>query len=162
VKKIAVLAAGLPLVLGACAQNGGGGIGGMGQKQTIGALGGAAAGGLLGSQFGRGSGKLALTGAGVLLGGLLGSELGKGLDRNDQQYAARAYDQAASAPIGQQVSWNNPESGHSGTVTPTRDGRHSDGRYCREYNTTVYVGGRYQEARGQACQNPDGSWEVIS
>ena len=164
-KKIAVLIVAAPLALGACAQNEygqTGGIGGMGQKQTIGALGGAAAGGLVGSQFGRGSGKLALTGAGVLLGGLLGSELGKSLDKADQQYAGRAFDQAAAAPIGQQVSWNNPQSGHYGTVTPTRDGRHADGRYCREYNTTVYVGGRYEEARGQACRNPDGTWETIS
>ena len=44
-----------------------------GTDQTVGTLGGAAAGGLLGSQFGKGSGKLAMTGLGVVLGGWAGN-----------------------------------------------------------------------------------------
>lgn len=34
------------------------------------------------------------------------------------------------------------------------------GQYCREYRTTVRVGGHYEEAYGTACQKADGSWRV--
>ena len=60
---------------------------GQGEKQTFGALSGAALGGLLGSQFGSGSGKLAATGAGVLIGALVGSEIGRSMDEVDRMKA---------------------------------------------------------------------------
>src|SRR5258705_13201104 len=31
---------------------------------------------------------------------------------------------------------------------------------CREFTTTVTVGGQPQQAFGQACQQPDGSWQI--
>ena len=60
---------------------------GIGTKQGVGTLGGAAAGGLAGAQIGKGTGQLAATAGGVLLGALLGSEVGKSLDRADQSTA---------------------------------------------------------------------------
>ncbi len=143
------------LVLGACE--------GAGQKQMGGTLVGAAAGGLLGAQFGRGGGQLAAVAAGTLLGALLGSEVGKSLDKADQLHAQQAAGQAHTAPIGETVAWNNPESGHSGTVTPIRDGTNTQtGAYCREYQTTVTVGGKTEEAYGTACRQPDGSWKIVN
>ena len=38
--------------------------------------------------------------------------------------------------------------------------RDSDGQYCREYRTTVRIGGHYENSYGTACQQPDGSWRV--
>lgn len=35
------------------------------------------------------------------------------------------------------------------------------GDYCREYTRTVYIGNRAQEAYGQACLQPDGSWMIV-
>jgi surface antigen len=135
---------------------------GIGPKQGFGTLGGAAAGGLLGSQIGGGTGKLVAVGAGTLLGAFLGSEIGSSLDRADQAYAGRAVQQAQAAPIGQKIVWNNPESGNSGVIVPTREGRQADtNAYCREYQQTVTVGGRTQQAFGQACQQPDGSWKIV-
>ena len=64
--------------------------------------------------------------------------------------------------MGQTISWNNPESGNSGTITPTRDGSDAAGNYCREYQTTVTVGGEVQKVYGTACQQPDGSWKVLN
>lgn len=133
-----------------------------GPKETIGGVTGAVAGGLLGSQVGGGSGRLVATGAGVLLGALAGSEIGQSLDRADKVYARQATQRAHQAPIGETIRWNNPETGHAGTVTPVRDGYSSGGRYCREYQQTVIVGGQEQSAYGQACQQPDGSWEIVS
>ena len=139
-----------------------GGVGGMGQKQTGGAVLGAVGGGLLGSTLGRGQGRLWAVGAGTLLGAFIGSEVGRSLDKADQLAAARAYEQANTAPIGETITWRNPESGHYGTVTPSREGRTGDGRYCREYQSTIYVGGKYEEGVGTACRNPDGSWQIVS
>jgi surface antigen len=133
----------------------------MGNKQLIGGGSGAVLGGLLGSQIGDGSGQMWATGAGVLLGALVGSEIGKSLDRADMAYANRAQQRAYSAPVGETISWSNPESGNYGTYTPTREGRSTSGRYCREYNQTINVGGRQQQAYGQACQQPDGSWQIV-
>ncbi len=132
-----------------------------GTKQTIGTGAGAVLGGLAGSQVGSGSGRLWATGAGVLAGALLGSEVGKSLDRSDLMYAERANTRAYNAPIGETISWNNPETGNRGTITPIRDGTSRTGRYCREYQQEVFVGGRRESAYGTACQQPDGSWEIV-
>ena len=135
---------------------------GAGNKQLIGGLGGAGLGGLAGSQIGSGSGRLWATGAGVLLGALAGSEIGSSLDRADQAYAAQATQSAYSAPVGQTIRWNNPDSGNYGTITPTRSGTDNGGRVCREYHQTIYVGGKQQSGYGTACQQSDGSWQVVN
>jgi surface antigen len=134
---------------------------GRGDKELVGGASGAVLGGVLGSQVGSGSGRLWMTGAGVLLGTLLGSEIGRSLDHADMAYANQAAKRAYSAPVGETISWNNPESGNYGTYTPVRDGRSSAGRYCREYQQTIVVGGRKEEGYGTACQQPDGSWEIV-
>lgn len=135
---------------------------GIGTKQGVGTLGGAAAGGLAGAQFGKGKGQLAMTAGGVLLGALLGGEVGKSLDRADEAYATQAADRAYSAPVGETIRWQNPESGNYGTVTPIREGRNTQtGQYCREFNQTIYVGGRAEQATGRACQQQDGTWQIV-
>lgn len=134
----------------------------LGSKQTVGTVGGAALGGLLGNQFGGGTGNVIATGLGVFLGGLLGSEVGKSLDRADEQYAYQAQSTALSqTPIGQPVQWSNPQSGNYGTVTPTAQG-YMGNQLCREFQQTVYVGGRSERASGTACRQADGSWRIVS
>jgi len=150
----------LATMLAACANDGSGYQNSGVSKQTIGGLAGAGLGGLAGSAFGKGNGRLWTTGAGVLLGALAGSSIGSSLDRADQMYAQRAQSQAFTAPVGQQITWNNPESGNSGTYVATRTGRTNDGRVCREFHQTIIVGGRSQEGVGQACQQSDGSWAI--
>ena len=132
-----------------------------GPKQTGGTILGGIGGAVAGAQFGKGTGNLAMTALGTLLGAYVGSEVGKSLDRADQQYAMQAESKAHTAPVGQTISWNNPDSGNSGTYTPTRDGRDQSGNYCREYQTTVNIGGQSEQAYGTACRQPDGSWKVV-
>jgi surface antigen len=153
------------MVVAACASVGLAGcqtLDGMGTKQAVGTGGGAILGGLAGAQVGKGRGQLWATGAGALLGALLGSEIGGSLDRADRMYAGEATERAYSAPVGQTIRWDNPQSGNYGTITPVRDGRDNGGRYCREYSQTIYVGGRQQSGYGTACQAPDGSWQVVN
>ena len=132
-----------------------------GTKESVGTLGGAALGGLLGSQIGGGTGKLAFTAAGVFLGGLLGNQIGKSLDRADRLEAQQAMGRAQTAPIGETIAWKNPESGHSGTYTPVREGTSSSGKYCREFQQTITVGGKTEQGYGTACRQPDGSWKIV-
>lgn len=143
--------------LAACAQNGYTGYGGAGPKQQIGTIGGALAGGLAGSQFGSGSGRLWATGAGVLIGALAGNNIGRSLDRADQQYLAQA--SVRSFETGAPVQWNNPDSGNYGSVAPGRSYQ-ARGGYCREYTQTINIGGRAERAYGTACRQPDGSWQI--
>lgn len=134
---------------------------GAANKTTAGTILGAVGGGLLGSQIGSGKGTLIAVGAGTLLGAFLGKSVGESLDRADVNYANQAQTKAHAAPIGQQISWSNPESGNSGTVTPRREGTDTGGNYCREYQQTITVGGKTEQAHGTACRQPDGSWKVV-
>ncbi len=153
-KHLPILAA--ALFLAGCASD-------AGQKQTFGTILGGVGGAVAGSQFGSGGGQLAMTAIGTLLGAYVGSEVGSSLDRADQLAAQGAENQAYNAPIGETIQWNNPDSGNYGSVTPIRDGTDTaSGQYCREYQTTVTVGGQTQDAFGTACQQPDGSWKIVS
>lgn len=62
-----------------------------GPKQTAGTITGAVIGGVAGSQFGKGDGKLAAVGIGTLAGAMMGSGVGQSLDRADQVYYCQQY-----------------------------------------------------------------------
>jgi len=134
---------------------------GQGEKQKIGTGTGAVLGGLLGAQFGSGTGQLVATGAGVFIGALIGSEIGRSMDEVDRMKANQAINTAHNAPIGETITWNNPDSGNAGTVTPVRDGTSASGNYCREFQQTVTIGGQTEQAFGTACRQPDGSWQIV-
>lgn len=132
-----------------------------GGSEIVGTLLGAALGGLLGSQIGSGTGNKVAIGAGVLAGGLFGNRVGSKMDCDDQGYHNRTAQSALETQrVGATSSWNNPDSGHSGTVTPTRTWQRYDGRYCREFEQTVQIEGRLERATGTACRQDDGTWRI--
>ncbi|WP_207459468.1 RT0821/Lpp0805 family surface protein [Azospirillum sp. SYSU D00513] len=135
---------------------------GYGTKQTAGTVLGGVVGGLAGSQIGGGTGRIVATGIGTLLGAALGNAAGQSLDRADLAYAEQAQARAYAAPTGETIRWQNPQSGNWGTYTPTREGYTPSGQICREYQTTITIDGRLQQGVGQACQEPDGRWRVVS
>jgi len=145
----------LALTVAACESQG------RGTKQTIGGLSGAALGGLLGAQFGSGTGQLATTAAGVLIGALVGSDIGRTMDDVDRLKADQAVNRSHTATLGETIAWNNPQSGNSGTITPVRDGTSTSGRYCREFQQTVVIGGKTEQGYGIACREPDGAWRLL-
>ena len=132
-----------------------------GPKQGVGTVAGAIGGAALGSQFGRGTGSVAAIAAGTLLGAFLGSEAGKSLDTADRQVADHAQQRAYAAPVGEQITWNNPNTGNSGTIVPTREGTTASGANCREFQSTIVIGGKTEQAYGTACRQPDGSWKIV-
>ncbi len=127
-------------------------------KTTVGAVTGAAAGGLIAAAAGGGTAGIV---GGALLGGLLGGAIGNHLDQRDRELAAQASHRALeSVPSGYAQSWRNPDSGHSGAITPTRTYQRADGTPCREYRQSVQIDGGTHEAYGTACRAPDGTWRI--
>jgi len=130
-----------------------------GTKTAIGGLGGAAVGGLIAAAAGGGGTAIA---ASVIGGALVGGLAGNLLDQRDRRLADEAAQRAfETAPSGKAVAWTNPDSGHSGTITPVRTYQ-SNGRYCREFQQTVTIGGRPENSFGTACRMPDGAWQIVS
>ena len=131
-------------------------------KQAGGTLLGAGLGALVGSQIGSGKGQLAAVAIGALGGAYLGSEIGKSLDKADRTIMGRnAHDTLERTRTGQKTAWRNPDSGHSGTFTPTRTFQMASGQPCREYQQTVTIGGRTENAYGTSCRQADGSWKIV-
>ncbi len=131
-------------------------------KQSIGTLVGAGLGALAGSQIGSGKGQLAAVAIGALAGAWAGSEIGKSLDKADRQYAERTDQNSLEYnQTGQEQAWKNPDSGHSGTFTPTATYQLDNGTNCREFETTIYVDGEKESGVGRACRRPDGIWQIV-
>lgn len=138
---------------------GGGGI----TKADVGTLGGAVGGAVIGNQFGGGSGRVAAIAIGTLLGAGIGRSIGGSLDRADMAY----YNETQQAALetgqpGQTLPWHNPQSGVSGSFTPSSYYTNNSGQYCREFNQTVNISGKTERAYGTACRQPDGSWQIVS
>lgn len=132
-------------------------------KTNIGTVTGAVLGGIVGSQFGGGEGKIAMGVLGAALGGLAGHAIGSQLDKADLEYQSRtAYEALEYNRTGAASRWENPDSRHYGSFIPTRTYVDSRGRNCREYTTKIFVGQKMEEGFGRACRRDDGSWEIIS
>lgn len=130
-------------------------------KQDTGMVVGAAAGGILGNQVGRGSGKVLATVAGAVIGGIVGSEIGRSMDQQDRALAQQAEMNALErGRSGERTAWRNPDNGRYGDVVPGAPYRRG-AQDCRDYTHTVYMSGRPQTMRGTACRNPDGSWQNV-
>ena len=141
----------LSLALSACAN-----------KQEGGTVVGAVAGGLIGNQFGKGSGKVLATVAGAVVGGLVGSEIGKSMDKTDQLLAQQAELAALErGQSGQATPWRNPDNGRYGEVVPSKPYLRGQDN-CRDYTHTIYIDGRPQAMRGTACRNGDGTWRNVA
>jgi len=123
-------------------------------KQEQGVIGGAAAGALIGSQFGHGSRTVGIV-AGAIIGGLLGGAIGKNMDDIDRinMNHAVAHNETAT--------WRNPNTGYQYTVVPGDKVSYSGNQNCREFTTTANIGGKREQIFGTACRQSDGSWRVV-
>jgi hypothetical protein len=81
------------------------------------------------------------------------------VSEEQQRLHEEAQIRATTVAVGESVRWSDGDA--SGWVTPVREGTSSLGRYCREFQQVITVGGKEEEAYGTACRNNDGSWEII-
>lgn len=146
-----LLAATLPLA--ACQQTTGL------SNQQIGTVLGGIAGAAAGSQIGSGRGRTMAMVIGGLAGAWAGSQIGARLDSRSEDMAWKTGQQSLNE--GRPGSWSNPQAGTSGTFTPDKPYKGSDGRLCRSFTQTVTAQGQTERGAGVACQQADGSWRVV-
>jgi hypothetical protein len=77
-----------------------------------------------------------------------------------QRAQEQAQIDAATAPVGSTIDWNDANA--SGSVSVLREGRSSNEQPCREFQQTVTIGGRSEQAYGIACMQPDGAWRIVN
>jgi surface antigen len=130
------------------------------QGEAVGTAGGAATGGIPGSQADTGEGKVVTAAAGTLVGGVLGKRFGSRFDERDRQEAALAERNAVAA--NHAAVWSNPQTGSAGEVRPKRSYTDASGRQCRDYEHTVIVEGQRETGNGTACRQPDGTWRIVN
>lgn len=137
----------------------------MTQNETTGTLLGGVAGAVIGNQFGKGSGNTAATALGAVIGASIGREIGSSLDANSRRQADNATRKALdTARVGRSISWENPSNAGGaaqGRVRVVRQGRDNQGQTCREYNHTVTIGNRQEQAYGVACRDGNGDWKIV-
>ena len=136
---------------------------GCATKMETGTALGALTGGALAYGLGQNSSNKELwTVLGIGLGAMVGQSLGRQLDERDQMLMAQTFEfTMENAPTNQKAQWENPDTGHGGTVIPTRTFQTAEGTPCREFTTTVSIGGELEQAYGTACRQADGSWRII-
>lgn len=111
-------------------------------NQNTGLIMGGVTGGLIGSAFGSGSGKAAAVGIGAVLGAIIGSNVGAKMDQNDRVMAEDAAGAAARAPVGEEITWRNTNTGHSGSAKTVQLGTDAQGNECRKIEQQVTVDGK--------------------
>lgn len=133
----------------------------MSSNQATGMVLGGLTGGLIGSAFGKGDGKVVAVGVGTLLGAVIGSNIGAKMDQNDRAMAEQAADKAAQAPIGEEIRWNNSQSGNSGSAKTIKIGADAQGHECRQIQQQITVEGKTDVILVDICLI-DNHWVVAS
>jgi surface antigen len=126
-------------------------------KEDIGMAAGAVLGGVIGHQFGKGTGQTVATIGGAALGAVVGNRVGRNADRSDQARATHALDRTADGEV---TTWRSEETGMRYSVTPTRTYQEGSGDVCRDFTTVAQIEGRDEVVRGTACRQPDGAWRT--
>lgn len=130
--------------------------------ETLGTIVGAGVGLIIGSKVGDGRGQSVATAIGAMAGAWIGSQMGKELDERDRQQAEQvAQDSLENNSSGVSSTWNNPDSGNSGSITPTDTYQTAEGEDCRDFESTITVDGETEVAQGRACRQADGSWLIV-
>jgi surface antigen len=83
--------------------------------------------------------------------GVIGGAIGQSLDEKDRAAAIAAQQEAVAS--GARRSWRGAH-GVYGFVTPG-----AENGACRDYTHKIFINGRPQEAKGQACRQ-NGEWRV--
>ena len=136
-------------------------VSGCATKMETGTVLGALTGGALAYGLGQDSSNKELWAVlGIGLGAMVGSSIGQQLDDRDRMLMGQTFNHTMEkAPINATGQWQNPDTGHGGSVTPTRTFETQTGP-CREFTQTVSIGGQMEQAYGTACRQADGSWKI--
>jgi surface antigen len=97
----------------------------------------------------------------AVLGNLTGNPTARDLDEKDKAISADAVTAALQTnAAGKSSDWRNPDSGHSGEITPGPVYFVND-YSCRDYVHHIVIGDRQETLRSTACRQPDGTWRAL-
>ena len=128
-------------------------------RETLAAIVGAVAGGVVGGKQSDGSVKLLVDIGGAIVDAVVGGNLGRTMDRVDQNCVGQILEHA---PTDSLVTWQDPHRGTTYNVNVSRTYQDKGGRYCREYETSAVIGGKVEMTRGTACRRHNGSWQTLN
>ena len=124
--------------------------------ETIGEIGGGAAGALIGSQIGGGSGRMVATAVGTLVGAKLGGYLGKEISKAEEARILQAVN--ASLKDNRSVKWKAEK--HTFKVHPAK----KDDQNKKERKVSILMkedGGEFKEVTVRAKKNADGTYSLL-
>lgn len=132
------------------------------KPDPAGVLAGAFLGAIIGNAAGGRNNQTGATVAGVIAGGAIGAALTSKLDCSDRSYAYQTYDRGFNAGRANATyEWRNTTNQHSGKFQVLDYYQDEDNFRCAVFSSDVNVNGRWETARGRACQQPDGKWAMI-
>lgn len=125
-------------------------------RQVIGAVIGGAVGAAIGTALGKDD-WLLTTAGGAIIGAVIGGVIGRHMDKSDHACTSQALEYAH---LNQSVSWDNPATNSSYTVTPVELISGAGGTECRKFKLESLIQGKAEaeETLGTACRQADGSW----
>ena len=124
-------------------------------KGQTGAVGGSAAGALVGQAIGHSTGATLI---GAAVGGMLGYIVGNEMDKSDREQLNHAYDRGVS---NQRSTWVNPDNGNKYAVTPQPAYQNpTTNRVCRRAEIEAVIDGKQERTYSTACRNQSGQWEL--
>ncbi|MEZ5931295.1 MAG: RT0821/Lpp0805 family surface protein [Alphaproteobacteria bacterium] len=81
------------------------------------------------------------------------------LTDRDVALAADNFQQSLeTAPDGTARSWQNPETGHRGAITPTHTYLSASGQFCRDYRESLIIGEQSGDFSHTACRDDQAGW----
>ena len=127
-------------------------------REAVGAVIGAAAGGTTGSRVAKNRDRPVATLVGTDMGAITGAKVARDIDETDRACIGHALELAGDK---KRVTWTGADSRTTYLLTPLRGVDHA-GANCREFDLVVTAGGRRDTSRARACPVGDGTWHIIS
>jgi len=128
-----------------------------------GVIAGALIGGLLGNAVAGRNSRGVGTVAGIVIGGATGAALTRNMSCEDRSFAYKTYSDGFNAGRSNAAyEWRNPQNGHYGQFQVRDYYNDPDGFRCANYTQQIFINGQPQAATGRACQQPDGTWAIVS
>jgi len=131
--------------------------GGRCDRERVGTVLGAVAGGAIGAAVSDRDDRLIAVLAGAAIGGILGKEIGESMDRNDRACFGHSLE---LLPDGRQVRWDGSRRGMYYSLTPNRRFER-DGLVCRRFTLIRHYAGGMTTRTGNACRYSDDEWRVV-
>ena len=81
------------------------------------------------------------------------------INEQAQRQHEAAQIKATTANVAEKIIWTTADA--SGYVVTTKQGNNAQGLTCREFQQSIKVGTKVENAYGTACLQADGAWKII-